>query len=112
VGVSRNAGEDASLAAVNELREAYNATVPASDRLSPVTSLREPNFAQVDLRLSRRFRAREGSAHGEVFVQVFNLLDRVNGAMIEGRAIARQFGQVITLAGPPRTIELGVKIGF
>jgi Carboxypeptidase regulatory-like domain/TonB dependent receptor/TonB-dependent Receptor Plug Domain len=111
-GVSRNAGEDAPLDVVNDLREAYNVTVPADQRLDPVTSLHEPTFAQVDVRLSRRFRSAERSGHGEVFLQVFNLLDRVNGAMIEGRAISRQFGQVITLAGPPRTIELGAKIGF
>ena len=111
-GVSRNAGEDAPLDVVNALREEYNLTVPPEERLTPVDALREPNFFQVDVRLFRRFRVDDRSGRGEVFVQVFNLLDRGNGSLIEGRAISRQFGEVIALAGPPRTIEIGAKIGF
>ena len=35
-----------------------------------------------------------------------------NGGLIEGRAISPNFGNVITLAGPPRTIEMGLKLGY
>ena len=45
------------------------------------------------------------------FLQVINLLDRENGGLVEGRVASQSFGQVITLAGPPRTVELGFRIG-
>jgi len=111
-GVRRNMGEEAPLDVINQLRTDYNATLPPDQRLSFVDSLDEPEFVQLDLRLYRRFQFDERRGRGEVFLQVFNLLDRVNGAGIEGRAIARDFGEVITLAGPPRTVEVGAKIGF
>jgi hypothetical protein len=47
-----------------------------------------------------------------MFLQVFNLLDRVNGGLIDGRVISPEFGQVIGLAGPPRTVELGLRLGY
>jgi len=40
------------------------------------------------------------------------VLNRFNGGLVEGRALARNFGEVITAAGPPRMIELGLKIAF
>jgi hypothetical protein len=43
---------------------------------------------------------------------VFNLLNRENYGLIEGRVTSRNFGQPITLAGPPRTIEIGLKFGY
>ncbi len=111
-GVRRNIGADAPLDVVNQLRADHNVTLPPGEELGAVQSLDEPDFAQVDVRLYRRFQLDERSGQGEVFLQVFNLLDRMNGAMVEGRAISRDFGQVITLAGPPRTVEIGGKIRF
>jgi hypothetical protein len=100
-GVGRNTGKDTPLAAVNELR--------AEEGLPPVTSLDEPEFYQVDVRLYKRFGFRDGKGNGELFVQVFNLLNRENYGLIEGRAISGNFGRPISLAGPPRTVEVGLR---
>jgi len=105
-GVGRNAGENASLTAINALRD--QVFFP----LAPVTSLDEPSFFQVDARLFWPFGIGDKNGRGELFLQVFNLLDRDNWGLIEGRAISPNFGRPITLAGPPRTLELGFRIGY
>lgn len=105
-GVDRNQGADSSLDAVNLVRD--QPVVP----LEPVTSLEEPRFFQMDVRLFRPFGFDEGRGRGEVFLQVFNLFDRENAGTVEGRAISPSFGRVISLAGPPRTLELGLKFGY
>ena len=106
----RNSGEDTPLAVVNDLRAEHNVTLPADQQLAPIAFLSEPTFAQLDLRLYRPFAW--GKGQGEFFFQIFNVFDRVNGGLIEGRAISRSFGDVITLAGPPRTIEAGLQLGL
>jgi hypothetical protein len=100
-GVGRNTGEDTPLAPVNALR------VEAG--LEPVTSLDEPDFAQVDIRFYKRFGINQNKGNGELFLQVINLFDRENAGLIEGRVLSGNFGRTITLAGPPRTIELGLR---
>ena len=103
-GVGRNTGEDTSAAAVNAYRTAHGlaaTTVPSS-----------PDLSQLDVRLYRPFVFRSGKANAQAYVQVFNVLNRFNGGLVEGRALARNFGEVITAAGPPRMIELGLKIAF
>jgi hypothetical protein len=99
-GIGRNTGADTPLAAVNQLR------VDAG--LGPVRDLDEPDFHQVDVRVYKQFGFRDRKGHGQVFVQVFNLLNRENYGLIEGRAISGNFGRPITLAGPPRTVEVGL----
>jgi hypothetical protein len=103
-GMGRNTGENTDLDAVNALR--------AEEGLEPATKLDEPSFAQLDLRLWKPFGwgARKGG--GQIFLQVFNVLDRDNYAVIEGRVTAPNFGSPIVLAGPPRTLELGVQVAF
>ena len=59
----------------------------------------------------RPFKWDTGAGYGEFYLQVINLFDRVNGGVIEGRVASRNFGRTITLAGPPRTLELGFRIG-
>jgi outer membrane receptor protein involved in Fe transport len=119
-GVARNAGEESPLAAVNDLRSRYNEVLERinalhegfdEEPLPMIGSLSEPGFAQVDVRLYRPFRFADGRGDGQFFLQVFNLFDRENAGLIEGRALSRNFGRPITLAGPPRTIELGFKVG-
>ena len=102
-GVGRNTGDGTPLGPVNALREEAG--------LAPVAALNEPTFAQADLRVHRPFEWDSGRRHGSFFLQVINLLDRENGGAIEGRAVSRSFGQVTTLAGPPRTVEVGFRIG-
>jgi len=102
-GVGRNTGADTSLDAVNALR--------VEEGLDPVYSLNEPSFFQVDLRVYRPFTWNRGKGQGTFYLQVINLTDRQNGGLIEGRAISQSFGRVITLAGPPRMLELGFRIG-
>ena len=103
-GINRNSGKDTSLSALNEFRLA--------EGLDPLNSLDEPTFFQIDLRIYKRFPFAAQKGTGELFLQVFNLLNRENFALIEGRATARNFGQGIALAGPPRSVELGVRFGF
>ena len=71
-----------------------------------------PWLAQVDLRLTRPFAWGDQNASGALYIQVFNLLGRFNGGPIEGRVISPDFGRAIGQAGPPRTIEAGLKVGF
>jgi hypothetical protein len=110
-GVARNTGASTSLKPINELR--------AEEGLPPVRSLEEPTFSQVDLKLSRPFGLRSPGGSptaratgGEFYLQVFNLLDRFNAGTLEGSATSRRFGMPTSLAGPPRTLELGMKLQF
>jgi hypothetical protein len=105
-GVSRNAGEDAWIAAINAVRD--QPVVP----LDPINSLNEPSFFQIDTRVTKPFAFRGGRGGGQFYVQIINLLDRSNGGLIEGRAISPNFGKVIGLAGPPRTLEVGLAVGY
>ncbi len=103
-GVGRNTGVDTPLSAVN----AYRGT----GGLPPVASLSSPSLSQLDLRLYRPFVFRDGRGSGQAFVQVFNVFNRFNGGLVEGRALATNFGAVISNAGPPRSVEVGFKLGF
>lgn len=100
--LERNSGKDTPLDLVNELRRAEG--LPTVDKLD------EPVFFQVDLRLSKRFRSKETLI--EAYLQVFNLFDRVNAGPIDGRIGSRYFGQPLALLGPPRTVEMGVRVDF
>ena len=114
-GVKRNQGKNSSLEAINALRAEANRTQAALQLplLSPITSLEEPTFFQIDLRLYRSFLFSNGDRmKGQLFLQVFNLLDRENVGLIEGRAISPSFGEPIALAGPPRTLEFGLRVGY
>ncbi len=103
-GLGRNTGASTSLSLVNSLR--------AADGLPPVERLSEPSFFQVDLRVFKPFLFGHGNGNGEAFLQVFNLLDRLNSGPIEGRANARDFGRPLGQIRPPRTVEIGLRIGF
>ena len=102
-GVPRNSGEKTSRAEIDAAR--------ADLGLGPYTGdLEEPDFFQVDLRISRAFG--DGPRSLETFVQVFNLLDRDNLGLVDGVVGSPTFGQPLTIVGPPRTIELGLRFGF
>ena len=101
-GVGRNTGEGTPLGPVNALR--------AVAGLAPVTSLNEPALVQVDLKVARPFPLGRGT--GEVYLQVYNLFDRVNGAPIDGVATSRNFGEPIGLIGPPQSVEGGFRMSF
>ncbi len=103
-GIGRNTGEDTPLDPINALR--------AKSGLPPIDRLTSQDFLQVDLRLARPYQFGQGKTKGEWFMQVFNALDRENVGLIEGRVASRSFGQPLALAGPPRTLELGVRFGF
>ncbi len=103
-GVSRNTGANTPLEAVNAYRAAAG--------MAPVTSLTSPSLLQLDLRLYRPFKLKQGKGYGQAFLQVFNVFNRNNGGLVEGRALATNFGAVIGNAGPPRSFELGFKMGF
>jgi hypothetical protein len=111
-GESRNSGENTPLGAINEIRADENMVLTADQQLGEVTSLNEPSFTQVDLRLYHRFLFAERHGTGEIYFQVFNLLDRVNYGRIYGRIDSPLFGKGITLAGPPRTVELGLRFTY
>jgi hypothetical protein len=102
-GVGRNTGAKTPLEPVNAYRTAHG--------LAPVTSLTSPSLVQLDLRLYRPFKVK-GKGYGQGYLQVFNAFNRNNGGLVEGRALATNFGAVIGNAGPPRTFEMGFKMGF
>lgn len=103
-GVGRNTGPDASLEAINAYR--------ADHGLAPVTSLSAPYLSQLDLRLYHVFGFAHGKATGQGYLQVYNVFNRFNGGLVEGRVLAANFGAPISYAGPPRSFELGLKMGF
>jgi hypothetical protein len=93
-GVKRNSGEQTPLAAINEQREKFNEDINFKPEwvLDPISSLNEPGFIQVDLRLYKPFLFADGRGKGQFFFQVFNLLNRENVGLIEGRVTSRKFG--------------------
>ncbi len=109
-GVHRNAGEDTDLAAINAFR--LSDDNPNPNTRVPITRLDEPTFAQVDLRIHRPFVFKDGRGTGDVYLQVINLMNRENIGLIDGRIVSGNFGNGIMLAGPPRTIVTGFKIGY
>ncbi|HYS04468.1 MAG TPA: carboxypeptidase regulatory-like domain-containing protein [Candidatus Dormibacteraeota bacterium] len=114
-GVRRNTGSSTPLDPINTVRQKAN-ILRQEVGLAPLpllTSIPDaPWLAQVDLRLTRPFAWGDRNAAGALYIQVFNLLGRFNGGPIEGRVISPDFGRAIGQAGPPRTIEAGLKIGF
>jgi len=103
-GIGRNTGAGTNLGPVNALRRANG--------LAPIRTLNEPTFAQVDLKLARPFLFRTGKGSGEMYVQIYNLLDRFNGGPVEGAVLSDNFGKPVGLAGPPRTVEVGLRLGY
>jgi hypothetical protein len=103
-GIGRNTGAETDLAVVNAIR--------ADEGLDPVTQVEEPWLAQLDLRLTKPFAWSNRKGGGQFYVQIFNVLDRENYGLIEGRATAANFGRPIGIAGPPRTVELGMQVEF
>ena len=104
-GVHRNTGADTPLAPINAYR--------TDNGLAPVTGpLSAPDLSQLDLKLYRNFGRQGDKKYGQVFLQFFNVFNHYNPGLIEGRVLAANFGKPITAAGPPRTAELGFKLGF
>jgi hypothetical protein len=103
-GVDRNTGAATPLEIVNSER--------ARTGLPPVTHLTEPALLQVDLRVWKPFLLRGDGRQGEIFLQVFNLLNRFNGGPVDGNMTSKNFGQAIGLAGPPLTLEAGMRLSF
>lgn len=103
-GVSRNTGSATPLGPVNTYRATYG--------MASVTTLSAPSLSQLDLRLYRPFKLKHGKGDGQGFLQILNVFNRFNGGLVEGRVLASNFGQVISYAGPPVTVELGFKLGF
>ncbi len=103
-GVGRNAGDRISLETVNAIR--------VKEGLAPLSELRfaDSDLAQVDLRLTKPFASER--VKGAFFIQVFNLLDRFNAGPPEGRITSRNFGRASGPAGPARSFELGLRIGY
>ena len=102
--IGRNTGGDTALGPVNAIR--------ADLGLPLIKGLNEPSYSQLDLKLWRPFQLGEGRGEGEFFLQVFNVFDEFNGGPVEGRVTSRNFGRSIGLAGPPRTWEVGLRVGF
>ena len=103
-GVRRNFGEGSNLTAINDYLVSIGR--PTVARLSA------PSFAQFDVNVYRQFVFREGDVEANLYLQVFNVFDRVNLGLVDGRLTSQNFGRGITLAGPPRTVLSGFKISF
>ncbi len=73
----------------------------------------QPAFAQVDLKLTRPFLYGNRENEAEVYLQVVNLLNRENGGLVQGQLNNPAFlGRPGLLVGPPRIVELGLRLGF
>ncbi|HEY3174227.1 MAG TPA: carboxypeptidase regulatory-like domain-containing protein [Candidatus Polarisedimenticolia bacterium] len=103
-GVGRNSGARTDLDTINKLR--------VEEGLPEIDSLREPGFSQVDFRVTRPFAFKGEKGTAEVFVQVFNVLDRFNPGTLDGAVTSRRFGEPFNQAGPPRILEMGLKMAF
>ncbi|HXU11733.1 MAG TPA: TonB-dependent receptor, partial [Candidatus Binatia bacterium] len=114
-GVRRNTGSSTPLGPINAVRDDANILRQhvGLPPLPAVTSIPDaPILANIDLRMSRPFAWGTQKGAGELFIQVFNVLNRWNGGPIEGRVISADFGRPIGQIGSPRTFEAGLKVGF
>ena len=115
-GLGRNTGEDTPIDVINSERADLNdefGWVPGdADYLEPVAALEEPDYAQFDVRIWKPFAYGGGNHRGQFFLQVFNLFDRQNGGLVDGRIVSPTFGRVVGQASPPRTFEAGARFGF
>jgi hypothetical protein len=103
-GVERNSGKYTDLEAINEIRRTWD--------LPEISGLSEPSLTQLDLKIAKLFATSRGQSAVEVYLQVFNVLDTYNGADVIGRITSQNFGRAGRLAGPPRTVELGLRYAF
>ncbi len=86
-----------------------------SDRPEGVerNSFHQPSFSQVDLKLTRPFAYGDRERAAEAYLQILNLLNTENGGLVQGQLNNPAFlGQAGLLAGPPRIVELGLRVGF
>ena len=102
-GVGRNSGAGTSMAAINAARDEQGLEPFEGD-------LSEPDFLQVDFRISRMFPM--GHSYLEAYAQVFNVFDRANIGLIDGAVNSPTFGHSLVVVGPPRIVELGARFGF
>ena len=122
-GLARNTGANTPISLVNQIREEWcNDTVMVDGNAEPTEQLATPclpaydgtleeqNFFQVDVRVGRAFGM--GDSQVEAFVQIFNLFNRANRGYVDGAINSRNFGKPLTLVGPPRIVEMGVRFGF
>jgi hypothetical protein len=117
-GLGRNTGASTPINVVNQQREAWCTDVDSHGNpkeetpcLPPFTGrLTEPDFVQVDVKVAKNF----GGAHADFqgYVQVINVFNHANLAGVDGAINSANFGKPLTLAGPPRIVELGLKFGF
>jgi hypothetical protein len=84
---------------------------PTTDRPAGVrrNSAREADFWQVDARLSKVLAS--SSVEVELLAEAFNLTNRRNWTQFDGVLSRVTFGKA-TDAGPPRQIQVGVRMGF
>lgn len=76
----------------------------------PRNSAIGPSFFALDLRVSKSFKLPQTRV--EMFVEGFNLSNRVNYGSPTGNLRSSLFGQSTGLAGPPRQVEIGFRIDF
>lgn len=78
----------------------------------PRNSNRGPAFVQVDLRVSKTVRVRRYAV--EAFVEAFNVLNRANLGLPNGRLTSASFGRSTGLASgaSPRQVEFGARFNF
>ncbi|MEE8386659.1 MAG: TonB-dependent receptor, partial [Dehalococcoidia bacterium] len=122
-GLGRNTGANTPISLVNQVREEWcNDTVMVDGNAEPTEqlatpclpaydgTLQEQDFIQVDLRVGKAFDM--GDSQLEAFVQIFNIFNRANRGFVDGAINSRNFGKPLTLMGPPRIVEMGVRFGF
>jgi hypothetical protein len=86
-----------------------------SDRPDGVgrNTFHQSSFSQVDLKLTKPFVRGDRERPAEAYLQILNLLNTENGGLVQGQLNNPAFlGQPGLLAGPPRIVELGLRVGF
>ncbi len=90
---------------------AFSQPAPGTFGNMPRNVLRGPGYKNADLALSRVFRL-NNAQNIEVRVEAFNAFNWVNLGLPNTTLSAATFGQISSMAGTPRIMQLGVKYVF
>ncbi len=81
--------------------------------MSEAETIKNSDSPRTQTSLADDFR-RLGLEEGMVVIvhSAMSKLGWVNGGPVDGRVISPSFGQPVGIIGPPRTFEIGLKLGF
>jgi hypothetical protein len=92
-------------------RDAFELPATGTFGTMPRNSLRGPGFVTVDVALSRSIALGAGRTL-ECRFEAFNLLNTPNWDTPSSALTSSSFGRITSLAGPPRILQIGMKVRF